>query len=263
MFDAFEVRLSAVEKKLDKVLLLLTEKKGRAKYQAKYYADRRAAAEEEKKQKQKGLRNPDKNILDLPMGWDTRLGPKVEEWAEVCYRFADARKGPYAFLEWLAYTWNCCTYWCKPITKSGGYFHLFIGFTGTKPLRSKWTENDLFGSVRRTSFTRAQRDQFRDALWWKWGFGVLGKVVLHMKEDEARWDNLKTNFTRPLQLLMGGYGLVEVRQGMYFDPHEDDCVKVGKMYAHAKPDLDRGWGACKRGLFAKVEPHAEFIAATV
>jgi len=257
----FEERIAAVETKLDEVLQLLKGKNARAEYQAKYYVERREAAL--LKENSGRLRNPDRNNLDLPRGWDKRLGPKVHEWAELCYRFAAARKSPFEFMEWLAFTWNSCTYWNKVITKSGGYFHLFIGFSGTKPLRSKWTENDLFGSVRRTTFNRIQRDQFRDAPWWKWGFGVLGKVVHQMKEEDDRWAELDTRFTRPLLLMMGGYGLVEVRQGLYFDQHEDDCNKIGKMYAHAKPDLDRGWKACKRGLFSKVEPHAEFIAPTV
>ena len=265
MSTGIEERLTEVEEDLSEVLKLLKQmvkdKKGRtkvAKYQAKCYAKRREAQLNEASP---GIKNPDRNNLDLPMGWDKRLRMKMEEWATVCYHFAEAKKSPHAFLCWLAYTWNSCTYWHKVVTRSGGYNHVFIGFSGTKPLRLKWTDNDFFGCVKRTSFTRAQRDQFGNALWWNWGYGVLGKVVLEMQEDEERWAALPKHFTRPLLLMMGGFGMVEVRTGLVFDPTEGDCGKIGKMYAYAKPDLDKGWNACARGLFAKEEPHAEFVNA--
>ena len=82
-----------------------------------------------------------------------------------------------------------------------------------------------------------------------------GKVALEMQEDEKRWAKLPKHFTRPLCLMMGGFGGVEVRQGLLFDPKVSDWNKVGRMYSYAKPELDRGWNACKRGLFAKEEPH--------
>lgn len=246
--EGFAERLTRVEGLLQEVLKLLQEKKARAAYQSRYYAARREKTLQ-------GLKNPDRNNLNLPMGWDRRLRPKMLEWGAVAYRFAEERKTPYQFMEWLAYTWNNCTYWHKPITRSGGYNNLFIGFSAGKPLRSKWTDNDLFGCVRRTKFTRAQRDQFSNALWWNWGYGCLGKVLLEMQEEEARWAKLPGHWTRPCLLMMGGFGMVEVRTGLFFDPGEGDCNKVGKMYAYAKPDLDRGWDACKRGLFAKEEPH--------
>jgi len=256
----FEERLSNVEGMLQEVLKLLKEKKGRAKYQAKYYAERREANLIEART---GIKNPDRNNLDLPMGWDRRLRTKMEEWAKVAYRFGEGRKSPYSFMQWLAYTWNCCTYWQKVVTRSGGYNWIFIGFSGTKPLRTKRTDNDLFGCIKCTkTFTNKQRDQFGTALWWNWGHGVLGKVVLEMQEDEARWAKLSGRFTKPLLLMMGGFGLVEVRQGLMFDPKEPDPKKMGKAYAYVKPELDRGWVACKRGLFAKEEPCEEFVNAS-
>ena len=258
--SSVEERLCNVEEMLGQVLRMLKGKKARVKYQAKYYAERRANLKQQTLEKS-GIKNPDHNNLDLPMGWDRRLQSKVEEWALVAYRFAEGAASAYKFMEWLAYTWNSCTYWHKVITRSGGYNHVFYGFSGTKPLRMKWTDNDLFGSVNRTSFTRAQRDQFGHALWWNWGYGVLGKVALEMQEDEERWKKLPKHFTRPCLLMTGGFGMVEVRQGLVFDPNEGDCNKMATMYKYAKPDLDRGWTACKRGLFAKEEPSADFVNA--
>ena len=245
-------RLGRVEQMLGEVLQLLKNGKSRAKYQAEYYAQRKETRLTETRP---GLKNPERNNLNLPMGWDKRLQSKLEEWAEIAFRFKDARRGPFDFLEYLAYQWNNETYWHKVITRSGGYNHVFIGFSGSKPLRTKCTDCDLFGCVKRTSFTRAQRDQFADAHWWRWGYGVLGKVVNEMQDQhEERWLKLPKRFTRPLLLMMGGFGQVEVRQGLVFDPNEPDTAKVGKMYVYAKPDLDRGWNACKRGLFATEKP---------
>ena len=244
-------RLGNVESMLTEVLGLLRERQKRSEYQRRYY-------EEKKAEQRQGLKNPDCNNLDLPMGWDKRLRDQVRAWAELAFRFAETGKTPYAFMEYLAFVWNNCTYWHKVITRSGGYNHVFIGFSGTKPLRSKCTDNDLFGCVKRTTFSRTQRLQFGEALWWRWGYGVLGKVVFEMQEDD-RWDRLSAQFTKPMLLMMGGFGQYEVRHGLIFDPSEDDPLKVGKAYAYAKPNLDRGWAACMKGLFAKVTPHAEFI----
>ncbi len=253
MNDELRARLQTVEGLLQQVLLLLRakteEKRVRAEYNAKYYAARH------EKRLLGRIKNPDRNNLNLPMGWDRRLKQKMSEWAQTAYRFAEGSKTVFAFMEWLAFTWNNSTYHHKPVTRSGGYNHLFIGFSGTKALRSKWTDNDLFGSVKRTKFTRSQREQFSSALWWNWGYGVLGKVLVEMQEDEERWQKLPEHWTKPMLLMMGAFGMVEVRAGLFFDPNEEDCHKVARMYAYAKPDLDRGWAACKRGLFGKQEPH--------
>ena len=128
-----------------------------------------------------------------------------------------------------------------------------IGFSADKPMRMKWTENDLFGSGKRLTFTRVQRDQFADALWWHWGFAVLGKTVFEMQED-PRWASLPKDFTQPLLLLMGGFGMVELRPGLIFDHNEPNCDTLSKAFRLAKPELDRAWRACRSGLFAKVEP---------
>jgi len=259
--DLWDSRLQAVERMLKKVekshheiLELLREKTSRKEYMQKYY--------QQKKLQRSGLKNPDRNNLNLPRGWDIRLKDKMQEWAEVAFRFATVlpRPRPFDFLEWLCWTWNVGTYQHKVITKSGGYNHLFIGYSGDKPLRLKFTDGDLYGNVRRTTFTPVQRDQFCEALWWKWGFAVLVKLKQTMGEN--RFQSLAPAFKRPLLLLMGGFGEVEVQKDLFFDPHEANCSRLGKAYRHAKPDLDRAWNACKKGLFSKVEPHADFLKPT-
>ena len=244
-----EDRLQKIEERLQQIekLLAAPSRKG---YQKAYYAAR--------KLRRNGLRNPDRNNLNLVRGWDDRLKEKMEEWGDVAVRFGSdlPRPRPFAFLEWLCWTWNNATYEYKVITKSGGYNHLFIGYSGDKPLRCKFTDGDLYGNVRRTKFTPAQRDQFCEALWWKWGFAVLVKLKQAMG---VRFQSLAPAFKRPLLLLMGGFGEVEVQKDLFFDPNEPNCAHLGKAYMHAKPDLDRAWNACKKGLFGRVEPYAEFL----
>ena len=241
-------RLVRVEKLLEEVLSFVRPKKSRKEYQSKYYREKKTKELAELKR----LRNPSKNNL-YP---DKRLcTEKVEDWAAAGFRFAAAAKhdSAYRFLGWLAYTWNVNTYQHRPITRSGGYYHVMIGFSGDKPMRIKWTENDLFGCGKRLTFTRVQRDQFADALWWHWGFGVLGKTVFEMQED-GRWAQLPKEFTEPLLLLMGGFGLLELRPGLIFDHNEPNCDTLSKAFRLAKPQLDRAWRACKNGLFIKEEP---------
>ena len=88
---------------------------------------------------------------------------------------------------------------------------------------------------------------------WHWGFGVLGKTVFEMQED-GRWAQLPKEFTEPLLLLMGGFGLLELRPGLIFDHNEPNCDTLSKAFRLAKPQLDRAWRACKNGLFIKEEP---------
>jgi hypothetical protein len=57
--------------------------------------------------------------------------------------------------------------------------------------------------------------------------------------------------------MCGGVGDVEVREGLLFDQNEQDCQLLGKAYRAAKPDLDRGWAACLKGLCCKDEPFAK------
>ena len=248
-------RLGTVESKLDEVLQLLKSTANRKAYHAKKYSERKA------KKALPGLRNPNCNMLEMkPWGYDKRLQADgtFKKWALVACRFArDPSLGAHKFLQWLSYTWNSATYWHKVITRSGGYNHLFTGFSGSgnKPMRTKRCDNDLFGCMKRTKFTKAQRDQFEDALWWMWGFGVLCKVNHELCEMPDAHDVVRNSkFMRPLRLMMGQYGEVQLRQDLVFDQTESDPVKLGKMYGYAKPDLDMAWNACKRGLCDNVEP---------
>ncbi|MAD44255.1 MAG: hypothetical protein CMH98_04545 [Oceanospirillaceae bacterium] len=259
-----DARIEALETSVAKCLQLqqrtvdLMEKVyTRKKQQAKSYQKRKA-------KKKKGLRNPECNNVAVRMGVyhrDTRLGPLQEgRWARVAFHFAESARGPYAFLQWLCYEWNCNTYWVKPITRSGGYNHVMI-FSGEAPLRQKYSDNELFGCLRRTSFTRIQQEQFSSAIWWWWGSAMLGRVVFSMRDEyEERWAKVDDRFKKPLMLMMGHMGEVEVRNGLHFDQNEKNPDKLGKAYRFARLELDAGWNACKKGLFAKEEPFQSVVS---
>ena len=249
-----EARLDRIEGQLAELLLLLRGKKSKSEYHARYYAKRKAA--QEKTAASTKLLNPDKNMLTHR---DPRLRPMFESWAEVAFRFGAALK-PFDFLCWLVYTWQNL-YKVRPITRTGGYNQVFIGWSGDRPLRQKCTDNDVFGNCKRLKFTKSQAFDFGRSTWWNWTYGVLYQVLFTMQEEhEDRWAQLSPRFTRPLLLMTGGCGSVEVRHGIEFDQNlaHDQLQKV---YKHVKPDLDRGWAACIKGLCSKEEPHAEFVNA--
>lgn len=232
------------------ILELLRAKGTRAAYNKAYYAKRKKDATA--LQRSSKIRNPDRNNLIMPMGKDRRLASNFEDWALVGFKFGTKNK-PFQFLEWLCWAWQD-VYMCRPVTRSGGYNQLFIGWSNDKPLRVKVTDCDMFANVRRLKFNKIQRDQFADAYWWKWGYGVLYQTLQVMEGRAEAYKELPATFLKPLRLMCGGYGEVEVRSDLFFDPAEDRCDKLATAYAYAKPDLDRGWAACMKGLAAKEEP---------
>ena len=74
-----------------------------------------------------GFKNLDRHCLEGSR--DRRL--PAAEWGEVLKSFVQRGLSPYNFLSWLAWKWNKDTFQHVPITKSGGYMHVFIGMSGT------------------------------------------------------------------------------------------------------------------------------------
>ena len=249
-------RLEAIEANQVRIMELLGAKSSRADYQKRYYAKRKAAKAVEAVKGRGKFRNPDRNNLTLRFGKDRRLFAKFMEWGRVGLKFG-ALNQPSRFLEWLCWAWQE-VYTYRPITRSGGYNQLFIGWSNGKPLRTKVTDGDMFANVRRLTFTKVHQEQFAEALWWRWGYGVLYQVLNAMEEMDG-YEALPERFLRPLRLMCGGFGQVEVKQGLIFDQNLKSLDELSKAYRLAKPDLDRGWGACMRGLAAKEQPYADFV----
>jgi hypothetical protein len=246
-----EARLDRIEGQLAELLLLLRGKKSKSDYHARYYEKRKAGREKaQAKAASARLLNPDRNMLTYK---DRRLSSMFEPWAEVGFRFGTAAPPqPFKFLCWLVYTWQNL-YQARPITRSGGYNQVFIGWSGDRPLRHRYTDNDVFGNCKRTKFDETQALGFAKSPWWNWTYGVLYQVLYTMQEHEDRWAKLSPTFTKPLLLMSGGYGEVEVRHGIKFDPNlKHDQLQT--VYKFVKPDLDRGWAACIKGLCSKDAP---------
>ena len=226
----------------------LQKREDRRTYQSAYYKKRKAAAVVTAPP---GLKNLDRHCLSGGLR-DRRL--PAAEWGEVLKRFVQQGRSAYNFLSWLAWKWNKDTFQHVPITKSGGYMHLFIGMSGTKPLRQKYTDRELMGQVKVYKFTKhEQLEYFREARWWTWGFHVLGSVVFEV-EEEPWFKALGDSWVRPIRLMMGAFGEYEVRSGIMFDPNEPDLCKASKMVALVRPTLDMCWSACRKGLHCKDEP---------
>ena len=227
----------------------LQKQEDRKEYQAEYYKKRKAAKKE--KSRSSKLENPKGFILNRK---DERL--PFRAWGLKMKEFADRGLSPYNFLTWLTWAWNQNTYQHVPITKSGGYMHVYLGMSAQegRPLRSKHSERDVTGHVRvRTFRNKTQQDTFSSGLWWKFGYCVLNGVVGEV-QDEKWYEALGQTWHRPMKVLQGGYGMYEVMKDVYFDPNEPDLHLASKMYGMVRPTLVMGWGAALRGFFTKEEP---------
>ena len=234
----------------------LKKQQDRKKYHAEYYQKRKAKEAKKKKEKQvddNRLTNHNKHCLEGSR--DKRL--PFAEWAKVLKQFVDRGLSAYNFMTWLSWTWNHNTFRHVPITKSGGYMNVFIGMSGDKPLRHKYSERDVTGRVRvRTFKTPVQLEPLGQALWWHWGYAVLMQVVSEVA-DEPWYEKLGDAWHRPMQVMQGAFGCYQIREGLIFDPTETDLVLATKGYQAMRPTLECGWGACLKGLSCKEEP---FIA---
>lgn len=188
-------------------------------------------------------------------GRDRRLDAMIPKWAEKAMHFGKMNK-PCLFLQWLAWSWNNNTYRAKPITSGRGYYWKFYGWASTdgkKPMRSKYTEMQLFGKTLSTKFNPIQADNFAEAPWWGWGWGVLKQVVSHLEDDLEVWNDLPSNFRRTVGVMCGGYGMVELKKGLIFDQNAG-AQELNKTYRIVKPALDLGWKSVLKGIKASREP---------
>ena len=131
--------------------------------------------------------------------------------------------------------------------------HVFIGTSGSKALRSKYSERDVTGHMRVARLTsKVQLDTLADALFWKWTFRTVAKVV-GQAEDDGWFEQLGNSWGKPLKVAMGQYGCWEVN-GHYFDPNERDLEVASDVYGRLRPTLEMNWNAFLRGLWSKEEP---------
>jgi len=99
---------------------------------------------------------------------------------------------------------------------------------------------------------KEQLDTLSGALYWKWTFRTVSKIV-GQAEDEGWFEDLGDRWHKPLKVAMGGFGGYEVK-GEIFDPNERDLKVASKTYGLLRPTLEMNWNAFVRGLFSKEEP---------
>jgi hypothetical protein len=248
----FAARLDRIEKVVGEICDLL---KSKHVYNRKQRENYRSRVQRRLEQRRAGkLKNPDSNCLTTH---DIGLRTHYKKWAKVGFLFGRQNK-PYQFLDWLAFHWNTRTYWEKVMTRSGGYYHVFVGWSDDKPLRVKFTEADIFGNVK-TLTSAIKIDQFISAQWWGWGYSILFQTISRMQQSENEYQKLSNVFLRPLLLMCGAFGEVPVRGGSTFDPNEADLGRLSKTHRYVKADLDNCWRACRTGLSRKVEPYENVV----
>ena len=239
--QALGTQLKAIAGALDK-------QQKRRDYQAAYYKKRKAAAAEKARR------------IELPNGHclESRRDDRIPAgaWAKQLQRFVERGLSPYNFLTWLAWAWNQDTFNHVPITKSGGYMHVFIGYSGKKALRCKFSERDVTGRMRISRFSRPEQlDTLGQALYWKWTFHTINKIV-DCAEEQGWFETLSSNWQKVLKVAMGGFSCYEVK-GEIWDPNERDLAVINKTYSQLRPTLDMSWNAFLRGLFSKEEPFSD------
>ena len=237
--------VQALATQVQKIASALDKQQQRREYQAAYYKKRKAA----KAEKAKRIELPDGHCLECRRS--DRI-PK-EAWAKQMRSFVERGLSPYNFLTWVAWSWNQSLFNHVPITKSGGYMHVFIGYSGKKALRCKFSERDVTGRMRISRFSRPEQlDTLGQALYWKWTFHTINKIV-DCAEEQGWFETLSSNWQKVLKVAMGGFSCYEVK-GEIWDPNERDLAVINKTYSQLRPTLDMSWNAFLRGLFSKEEP---------
>ena len=237
--------ISKLSEQVQRIADALEKQQLRKEYQAAYYKKRKVA----KKVALNRIEIRDMHCLECAR--DPRM--PFEMWTERLEQFVKEGRSAYNYICWLAWAWNHNTYNVIPITRSGGYFHVFIGLSGKSPLRSKYSERDVTGHMRVTRFQKPEQlDTFAEALWWKWTFATLCRIVSDC-EDEPWFKALGDNWHRPLKVAMGGFGMYEIK-GIVFDHTERDLNNQSKAYGLLRPTLTMCWSSFLKGLFCKEEP---------
>ena len=232
---------------------LVESQQNRKKYHSEYYEKRKLKITKECK-KSNRIPNPKCGMFPMIRKYDAPF----KMWANKIHEFACRGLSPYNFLTWLSWAWNQNTYEHVPLTKSGGYLHLYIGMSAQKdgrPLRHRYSQRDFTGRMRVNVLTTSrQLDIFSGALWWSWSFHVLNATLDEVKREQW-YKDLGPYWHKPLAILQGQHGHYEVLPGIIFQPTTEENLEIAsKCYGIVRPILEMGWSASLKGMFSKEEP---------
>ena len=235
--------MERIEQKLDELLALMNKwivKPGSVKE-----AKRLAGAQKRKADKVTDLSGrlplPERHPLKVR---DPRLSAKHAGWALKALEFGRQNRLP-DFLRWFVWEWNANTYHKKVITYSQGYLRVSLGGLCRHP----YTPRDLLGVTQRAQVrlrSEAELDDFQSRLWWHWAYLVLLPVWNIMEENAAEFAKVHPKFRRGLQILLSGYGCLEIDGEPWDTQH--DLKTVNRMLKKIGPDLHLCIHACLQGL---------------
>ena len=231
----------------------LQTKQDRSQYQAEYYKKRKAAKALKKEQDRASKRLSSERCVFKGL---RRRDVPHKLWAQKMQEFLRDGRSIYNWLTWVAWSWNQDTWEFPPITRSGGYYNVFIGMSGEKPLRSRYTERDITGHVRVITFTtQLQLETFSSALFWAYCFRTVGLVASEHEEDSEWYQQMPTRWRNVIEVLKGALGQFKIPNSeIYFNPEEKDLQVMSKAYGHVRLMLEQVWACTLKGWFSKKEP---------
>ena len=240
-------QMQKMAEQMQKMAEMLEKAHCRKAYHKDYYSRRKEEKAENKKIAADRLEVPNKCIFQA-------TGLPLKKWVDKMVKFHELGKSPENFLTWLAWSWNKNTFTLPPITRSGGYNNVLIGKTGDKGLRARYTESDMFPTVRFPKFTKmVQLDAFHSCKWWRFGARVLGKVYL-LADDMEIFNKFRPRFQKLIRVMVGSTGECPAGDGECFDQNQDDMVVMNRTFRKVRFALESAVAACKKGLFMKEEP---------
>ena len=180
---------------------------------------------------------------------DARLQEKgtYRRWACVGIRMGLQGRTD-SFLRYLMHDWNNNLFTSKPITKTNGGLHIYMG-KGT--CRQESTVGNMFGSER--SFNP---NTVGEATIFEWGYHMA--TVLAAMEKMPAFADLPRDFVQSIQFVCGGYadmcetGLLTVK-GHDWDPA--DAAELMPKVAEFRSLYLRTMRALKNGLMARDWAH--------
>ena len=198
-----------------------------------------------------------KGKLDTPRGIWKRDGRLLENgtykrWACIGIRMGLQGRTD-SFLRYLMQDWNNNLFTTKPITKTNGGLHIYMG-KGT--CRQESTVGNVFGSER--SFNPRT---VGEATIFEWGYHM--STVLAAMEKMPAFADLPRDFVQCIQFVCGGYadmcetGLLTVK-GHDWDPA--DAPELMPKVAEFRSLYLRTMRALKNGLMARGPQFREYCA---
>ena len=231
----------------------LQSREDRRVYQSNYYKKRK----EDKKKKAEELANARlPNTRGSHFTGLRKTNVPIKKWIEKMKQFGREGRSVFNWITWLAWSWNQDTFVFNPLTRSGGYIHVYLGMSDKRPYRHKYCQRDVTGQLNFKTFkTPVQAETLASALWWDYSFRTIGLVYNEVREEEW-FKRLDKSWVAVLTIAMGQYGFYEIGDEWVWEPNETNLVRLSRGYNKIRHFLEPTWKASLKGWFCKGEPFA-------